>query len=583
MSTDTPQPPPPPDELVEAHELLMALLDGDIDAAQITRLDELVCRNDRVLRLYSIYVHQQCVIAAMARPVALADRQATQLDDSMHESMVLDAIRSDEQPVREEAVYLPQRPPPPPPPTISERFREASLSMLGSAMKYRPPARWAAIFLLGLVGLLVVLMLQRPAHRGSSPPTVVAAKLSHEIGAKWEAAAPTGELPINTALSLTAGYAEFTFTGGAKVVVEAPARFTLKGTGQIALASGKLAAMVPPPARGFTVNTPQSTVTDLGTEFGVAVNPVVSTTQVDVFKGQVTAQSLIPSSPPVKLVEGNTATVTPVGTRTTPTGAMPQRFVRTLETQRTNLDLVDMLCGGDGTTHRRGFSIDPRNGDYGKFATRSGPGNLYGDNLFHPAKLLPIVGGCFIPNGTTQIDPAGNHFDFTKTHGDTYDFIRAGGPVEFPSPPPFSAVLGGVDYLAADHALLFLHSNVGLTLDLSAVRRLHPGNNVVRFHAKIGNSAPSHDVDNKEIKPIPADAYAFVDGAARFEKRGFTNADGAFEIDLPLTDTDRFLTLAACTHSDSAADNTIWFNWIVVGDAEFDLTTPAISATSPKQ
>src|SRR3954470_7337400 len=92
-------PPPPADDLVEAHELIMALLDGHIEPAQIDRLDHLACRDDRVLRLYSTYVHQQCVVAAIARPVGSSqgpslDEAPTPAIASMDETMVVDAITS---------------------------------------------------------------------------------------------------------------------------------------------------------------------------------------------------------------------------------------------------------------------------------------------------------------------------------------------------------------------------------------------------------------------------------------------------------------------------------------------------------
>jgi hypothetical protein len=577
MSEQTSQP-PPADELAEAHELIMALIEGDIEPAQIARLDDLVRGNDQVLRLYSIYVHQHCVVAAIARPVAV-DAPDVHQDEEAAVGGPTNGTFVAARP-REEATQGQSREP-----TDGAAFR--------LFRQFRSSGRWAAVLLLGIIGIVVGLMLQQQSHQRANPQLVVSApstqpihsaqpglpeanprsiaKFSRGIRAQWDTAlaspAAGDDIPTETALSLRAGFAEFTFSNGAIAVIEAPASFRLRSASLVALDSGKLAATVPPPAHGFTVATHLCTITDLGTEFGVAAAPG-EFTQIDVFKGEVTAQPSTGAAPtPLTLLAGNTTTITPTATKTDPRGAMPQRFVRTLKTNATALDVVDLLCGGDGTTHLRGASIDPRSGDFGHFPARTGPGNLYGDNRYHSVSL-PVVSGSFIPNGPTQIDPA-NFASFTNTHGDTYDLIRAGGPVNFPSQPQFSAHLGGVDYLSPDHSLVLLHSNAGLTLDLGAVRRLHPGKTLVRFHTTLGNCAPASGAGNKPVAPVPADAYIFIDGTPCFEKHAFTNREGPFEVDLHLQDSDRYLTFATCTDSTSPTDDTIWFNWIILGDAQF--------------
>ena len=90
-------------------------------------------------------------------------------------------------------------------------------------------------------------------------------------------------------LDLQAGYAEITFDGGARVVLEGPALFTLESPGRGNLSIGRVVAYVPTVARGFTITSPSVTVVDLGTEFGLDVD-ATGCAEVQVFQGQVEAQ-----------------------------------------------------------------------------------------------------------------------------------------------------------------------------------------------------------------------------------------------------------------------------------------------------
>jgi hypothetical protein len=226
--------------------------------------------------------------------------------------------------------------------------------------------------------------------------------------------------------------------------------------------------------------------------------------------------------------------------------------------------VVDLLWGGDGTTHRRGNQIDPTSGASGNLP----PANeRKGDGAYHPVPSLPVVDGCFMPNGAggpVRTDSAGHTFAFPGTNGLTYLHIVAGGKIPVPAGrDPIGTALAGVDYAAPEHGLLLVHPNAGLTLDLSAVRRLHPGSRLTRFHCALGNSHP-------KVRQSKADAYVLADGASRFERRQFTGNDGAFHVDVPIQDADRFLTLATTDGGDgTAADD------VLLGDPTFDLAATA--------
>lgn len=90
-------------------------------------------------------------------------------------------------------------------------------------------------------------------------------------------------------ISITSGIVEIEFRQGAVVVLEGPAKLIAEDPNGVTLLHGKLAAVAPPWATGFRVDTPGLDVIDHGTEFAVNVfgdelNPLVN---VVVTEGEV--------------------------------------------------------------------------------------------------------------------------------------------------------------------------------------------------------------------------------------------------------------------------------------------------------
>ncbi|MEA3207598.1 MAG: hypothetical protein QOE70_655 [Chthoniobacter sp.] len=102
--------------------------------------------------------------------------------------------------------------------------------------------------------------------------------------------------------TLDAGTVELEMQSGAIVALEGPATFALRDRNHLALSSGKVAAFVPPSAKGFTVSTPTSRVVDLGTRFGVLTDGLVSESHV--FAGSIEVAAI--SAPqPVRITAGS--------------------------------------------------------------------------------------------------------------------------------------------------------------------------------------------------------------------------------------------------------------------------------------
>jgi len=86
------------------------------------------------------------------------------------------------------------------------------------------------------------------------------------------------------------GTLELVTNDGARVVVEAPAKFRFESAKRMYLVSGRLSADVPESAHGFTVVTSGGLVKDMGTVFGVDAD-ARDGAEVHVFDGEVIAQS----------------------------------------------------------------------------------------------------------------------------------------------------------------------------------------------------------------------------------------------------------------------------------------------------
>lgn len=129
-----------------------------------------------------------------------------------------------------------------------------------------------------------------PENAQSIPITAVAAVTEIGPDAQWAVtpradAAPT-ELREHDVVCVTEGEIRVTFEAGAVVTLYAPAMMEVLSPMKGRAIRGKLAADVGDGAEGFTIETPQATVVDLGTVFGIDVGDE-GATDVFVFKGAV--------------------------------------------------------------------------------------------------------------------------------------------------------------------------------------------------------------------------------------------------------------------------------------------------------
>lgn len=147
-----------------------------------------------------------------------------------------------------------------------------------------------ALVLAALSAFLWPFLSQHPKPRQPKSAETFAA-LTRAVDCVWESPTrlqPGDRLAAGT-LNLRKGTAEIELANGVQILVEAPAIMELVDTGNSVLNTGRIVVRVPPAATGYVVDTPKARFVDLGTEFGISVEPDRETV-AQVFDGVVVAE-----------------------------------------------------------------------------------------------------------------------------------------------------------------------------------------------------------------------------------------------------------------------------------------------------
>jgi len=582
-------------KLQNAMQLTSALCDDRITPEQFRELESLVCNDPEVARFYVSMIHLD---ASLHRFASYFSQPMSREDDidilsgervrdggrafGMDESMVLPAITEPEFADSNElaAPYQVQS-------QLSEKLRprtdgSRSLYLKGgfAALLAVGVGLWGYVLLshkvkspaVNVVGIAPAVTPTVPAATTEDailPPPVPIATVELAANPVWG----TTDLPPHDAnfvagqsLSLKSGDVQLLFHRGGRLVVEGPAELEFVSDAKISLHRGKIVATIP--GGGLVVVCPMGLVTDLGTEFGLAVDSNGGT-EVAVFQGRVSASlsstATTQGTKELLLKVGQAATMTDKALALTTDGAAAQRFVCSLVNGKvTSLDVTDLISGGNGTTHRRGIGIDANTGAIGALPPTE---TRVSDGKYHQVRGYPVIDGACIADGTKGpmvVDSAGHQFQFLSVGNSAYNNIYTGGRIPWPVAREISTVLDGVDYATLDHGLICIHPNNALTLDLDAIRRIYPDRTLASFHCRVGNTAPASP---KPTHNAVATAYVLVDGIARYMNPHVTSPDGSVIIDVPLQQHDRFLTLVSTDSRKAGIDD-----WILWTDAELNLS-----------
>ncbi len=353
-------------------------------------------------------------------------------------------------------------------------------------------------------------------------------------------------------LFLQTGLIEIMFDGGAKVLLEAPATFRLKSASRMVLRTGQLFALVPESARGFIVETPNSRIIDMGTEFGIQVKQD-GTSDLHMFKGSaaLTSDSGSRAKKTLTLKAGQAKRVDTSGqARDIP--IKEQAFVRHFYSDTgfvwrgQRLCLADLVGKGNGLgSGQTNVYLDPIEGyKESLYCNGSGKGNEY-----RALVANPYIDGLFIPDGSKRQIISSQAHEFAgcpKTNGECYTTLGANPDQGVWATSMRNGIVqfNGQQYGAKSHPCIVMHANLGITFDLNAIRAICPGIEMARFVSKIGIA------DFKEQTGCNADFWVLIDGQVRESKRNFTRKDVLRDISIELSPSDRFLTLVTTDGGD---------------------------------
>ncbi len=276
---NTPHSPPAP-QPGELDQLLEALCEGELDAEQKRRLEQLVVASEEACRAYLLYLHLH---GTLCWDQTVSAKSASQALCAPAPQAVV--------PVR---LWQPPQP-------VAHRSRWTGLARLGTLVNR--PAFFSLCFASSFLFMgLTLLAVLRPGSLVSNPTgsarsaasaaggTSPAARWIGGVDCVWDssdsAAAVGEELPRGRVLRLVDGCGEVHFAGGAQLILTGPAALVVDRASRAALHYGRATVRVPRSAQGFVLTTPLAEVVDLGTEFAVAAEPS-GHTAVHVFAGAV--------------------------------------------------------------------------------------------------------------------------------------------------------------------------------------------------------------------------------------------------------------------------------------------------------
>jgi hypothetical protein len=306
--------------LEEMGLLAAALCDGHITSTEVSRLEELACLSKEARRFLMRYI---------------------QLHGELYWDNAADTRVEASCPIEHAfGTYPPGRS------AVSTSSRSAAPA---APRRFRRREIVAAV---AAAGVLLAAVSIRLLHENGGqvvqpgPATVGGvARLGATSEAEWVlpgsgAAIPVGaRLVAGKRLELGRGLAEIRFNSGTCVIIQGPTVFELTGENGGFLRSGELSATVPVGAVGFAIHTPSATIVDLGTEFGLAVEPD-GTSEVQVYSGKVEVSpdgQKKDDSPVCQVRDGQIARIRPSAESVDEIAFLPStnhRFVRTMPVPR---------------------------------------------------------------------------------------------------------------------------------------------------------------------------------------------------------------------------------------------------------
>lgn len=581
----------------ELETLINARLNETLDGDGNAKLEQILLKDDQALKLYLEYVDAQLALKREAELRTVGDEV----------SLAVDSVSNEVPPASDDANDVVEG-------GQAERIGRTYTGRLSSRRVFGLVAALAAAVLIAAswhfagptgLGTPEEVVLQSGESSSALEQSVPQHYLSPAIGQvgalSHDVAWAVGGLPadffleVSTGqrLKLLSGLAELEYYSGARVILHGPCEYEVTGPCSGRLTSGRVTGRVTD--CDFTLDTPSAHVVDLGTEFGASVDGAENT-DVYVFKGKVRLASLNSSKSSTRssilLTNGMAARATAEGNLDGQVEVDDKSFSRSIPLPPSlrelgKLSLVDAVNGYEYGNYRHAGGIAPDTGaafrrlpDAGEVRSKDSAQGIY-----HVTSWHPVVDGVFIPsrNGRrSTINSTGGVVDLPDCSAVTWGPVWARRRIDAAGAVTTDGELWGGT--AADRVLermdtsewgmIGLHSNVGITFDLSAVRTLYE-QSPSQFRARLIN------LDNGFFKhgaqasrSFTADCRFFVDGELRHSRLGFARADDEENVQFAIHEDDRFLTVVTTEDGDWHRDQVALIDPFLIFEASpSDATT----------
>ncbi|HOK66959.1 MAG TPA: hypothetical protein PLV55_09110 [Anaerohalosphaeraceae bacterium] len=566
-----------PQEQTLLNEQLFRLLDNDLNGSQLEQLNHLLTSDPQARLYYCRFL--QDIAALTFRACADIPQNAPETAGSILTEQFWRQMIEEEKNAPAVEPAVPDAPTPQPLKT-------------SASVRPRTPGRLAyAAAVISAAALFFILAL---VHLTPSPLPEVAT-LYDSLGAEWSANLPLepgvriscGSKPIR----LMRGIIKLKTDEGVELVLEGPMEFQFPTDSQLSMQYGKLLARVSAQGLGFSVNTPNSKIIDLGTEFAVLCHPN-GDAEVHVYKGktnliagrkenQKTSQLLLAGS--ARKVHSKDSLVSEIRFN-------PSAVVRAFDS-KTNLiwkgetlSLADIVGGGSGLGTGKLFTgVDAASG---QVISSLKDGNIYtGSADCRPVPNNPLIDSVFVPGAgpsPTVIAVEGlTAACFPTTSGTYWGYIFNGAFHQGITSPRHDLYLDGLIAGTPENPAITIHSNLGITFDLSRIRRTIPGLEIRAFRAVAGVSETVRQSLEKEknrsfddfpdVKKVfdagfsKVEFWVLIDGKPAFHQQR-TSEQGGCPIHIPISESNRFLTLAVTESDDTQA-----YDWALFARPELVL------------
>ncbi|MEN1680371.1 MAG: FecR domain-containing protein [Planctomycetota bacterium] len=268
------------DSYERLHRLVMRTLE-DPDTPEHTELASLLAGDPEAQDVYVAYMHDTSVLRAHALCEVTDDAWATAGENLRTTASPDSSPRS----------------------TLAAGERHFSWGTLAAAL---------ALTVTG--GLLSASWWQDDASGVTEIATIVRVTDVAWDGKQTSTLRPLTRVPAGQELQFGSGQVEMVFDSGVELLVTGPAAMSIESPLKVVASRGVYTARVGETGKGFTIDTPATSVTDLGTEFGVSIESdqstgvVVFDGEVDVTPHDLTAEHTDES--PIRLKQGEALAIT---------------------------------------------------------------------------------------------------------------------------------------------------------------------------------------------------------------------------------------------------------------------------------